>query len=271
MSAVMYVPWYALLSLGRVAFVYFIALGVGLGFGILAATNKAAEQVLVPLFDIGQSVPILGYFPVVLTFLILVFPHGVGNEIGADFLLFTAMEWDIFFGVVGAVKHIPRSVEEAARGYGFTGSNHLRYVVLPAVLPALLSASVLAWNDGWTFDVASEFVQFANTAGVLTTYSVTGLGSYIELATRQGQIAVSWYGVLVMGEIIFISNQLIWHALQNRVATHKPVLASFIRPDLQSPLRLRKRFRRLVGLRLRQVSQTVRVSEQISTRILAGV
>src|SRR5271170_4645446 len=138
------IPYYALLSIGRIAVVYFISLAVGLAFGILAATNRHAERVLVPLFDIGQSVPILGYFPVVLTFLI-----------GADFLLFTAMEWDIFFGVVGAVKNIPSSVEEAARGYGFTGSNHLRYVVLPAVLPALLSGSVLAWNDGWTFDVAS--------------------------------------------------------------------------------------------------------------------
>jgi NitT/TauT family transport system permease protein len=271
MSSVMYVPWYALLSLARVAFVYFVALGVGLGFGILAATNKAAERVLVPLFDIGQSIPILGYFPVVLTFLILVFPHGVGNEVGADFLLFTAMEWDIFFGVVGAVKNIPGSVEEAARGYGFTGTSHLRYVVLPAVLPALLSASVLAWNDGWTFDVAAEFVQFANTSGTLTTYSVTGLGSYIEFATQQSHVAVSWYGVLVMGEIIFISNQLIWHELQNRVAKHKPVLASIIRPDLQSPLGLRRRFRRMFGLRLRQASQAVRVRDQFSTRVLAVI
>ncbi|MGH9917723.1 MAG: ABC transporter permease subunit [Nitrososphaerales archaeon] len=271
MSAVVSVPYYALLSLGRIAFVYFIALGVGLAFGILAATNKHAERVLVPLFDIGQSVPILGYFPIVLTFLVIAFPHGVGNEIGADFLLFTAMEWDIFFGVVGAVKNIPSSVEEAARGYGFTGSNHLRYVVLPAVLPALLSASVLAWNDGWTFDVAAEFVQFANTAGKLTTYSVTGLGSYIQLATQQGHVIVSWYGVLVMGEIIFITNQLIWHQLQNRVAKHKPVLATIIRPDLQSPLRLRRRFRRIFGLRMRQVAQTVRVSEQLSTRALAVV
>ncbi len=270
-SATMYIPWYALLSLARIGAVYFIALGVGLGFGIVAATNRTAERILVPLFDIGQSVPILGYFPVVLTFLIIIFPHGVGNELGALFLLFTAMEWDIFFGVVGAVKAIPSSVEEAARGYGFSGANRLRYVVLPAVLPALLSASVLAWNDGWTFDVASEFVQFANSAGTLTTYSVTGLGSYIELATQQGHVAVSWYGVLVMGEIIFITNQLIWHQLQNRVATHRPLLASVIRPDLQSPLGLRRRFRRIFGLRIRQISQTVRISEQISTTMLAVV
>src|SRR5271169_153741 len=220
MTAVVDVPYYALLSLGRVAAVYIIALAVGLGFGILAASSKTAERVLVPLFDIGQSVPILGYFPIVLTFLIIAFPHGVGNEIGADFLLFTAMEWDIFFGVVGAVKAIPSSVEEAARGYGFSGTNHLRYVVLPAVLPALLSASVLAWNDGWTFDAASEFVQFANSAGSLTTYSVTGLGYYITSSLNAGNLGASWFGVLVMGEIIFISNQLIWHNLQNRVAKH---------------------------------------------------
>ncbi len=270
-SAVQYVPAYALLSLGRVAAVYFIALAVGLIFGILAATNKTAERILVPLFDIGQSVPILGYFPVVLTFLIVLFPAGVGNELGALFLLFTAMEWDIFFGVIGAVKSIPSSVEEAARGYGFSGTSHLRYVVLPAVLPALLSASVLAWNDGWTFDVAAEFVQFANSAGSLTTYSVTGLGSYIQLALNGGDLASSWFGVLVMGEIIFITNQLIWHTLQNRVAIHKPLLATVIREDFRTPLRLRRRFRRIFGFRLRQVGQTVRVRNQISTGVLAVV
>jgi NitT/TauT family transport system permease protein len=270
-SAVTYVPAYAVLSLGRIAVVYFIALGVGLMFGIVAATNKTAERILVPIFDIGQSVPILGYFPVVLVFLIAVFPAGVGNEVGALFLLFTAMEWDIFFGVVGAVKSIPSSVEEAARGYGLTGTNHLRYVVLPAVLPALLSASVLAWNDGWTFDVASEFVKFANSAGVSHTYLVTGLGSYIALASNGGQVAVAWFGVLVMGEVIFMTNQLIWHQLQNRVATHKPVLATMVPGNFQSPLRLRRRFRRIFSFRLRQAGQSVRVSEQISTRVLAVV
>ncbi len=268
-SAVQYVPVYALLSLGRVALVYFIALAVGLGFGILAATSKTAERILVPIFDIGQSVPILGYFPIVLTFLIILFPAGVGNEIGALFLLFTAMEWDIFFGVVGAVKAIPSSVEEAARGYGFSGTNHLRYVVLPAVLPALLSASVLAWNDGWTFDAASEFVQFANSAGQLTTYFVPGLGYFITHSLNMGNLAASWFGVLVMGEIIFISNQLIWHTLQNKVAKHKPLLASVIRDDFQSPLRLRKRFRRIFSFRLRQSGQEVRATNQLSTRVVA--
>jgi NitT/TauT family transport system permease protein len=268
-SAVTTVPADAVLSLGRVAIVYFVSLGVGLAFGVLAATSKTAERVLVPLFDIGQSVPILGYFPVVLTFLIVVFPGGVGNELGALFLLFTAMEWDIFFGVVGAVKAIPSSVEEAAKGYGFTGTNHLRYVVLPAVLPALLSSSVLAWNDGWTFDAAAELVTFANSAGTSITYQVTGLGSFIGNALNSGNLDASWFGVLVMGEIIFVTNQLIWHNLQNRVASHKPVLAGVIREDFQSPLRLRRRFRRIFGFRLRQEAQQVRVKEQISTRALA--
>ena len=271
MSAVMQVPLYALFSLGRVAVVYFVALGVGLLFGILAASSKTAERVLVPIFDLGQSIPILGYFPIVLVFLIAVFPAGVGNEIGALFLLFTAMEWAIFFGVVGAVKSIPSSVEEAARGYGITGTSRLRYVVLPAVLPALLSASVLAWNDGWTFDAAAEFVQFANSAGTLQSYTVTGLGSYIESALNGGNLAASWFGVLVMGEIIFITNQLIWHQLQNRVATHKPVLASMVPQDFESPLRLRRRFRRIFGFRMRQSGQAVRVRNQISTRVLALV
>ncbi|HUI01761.1 MAG TPA: ABC transporter permease subunit [Nitrososphaerales archaeon] len=268
-SAIASVPLFSIISIGRVTAVYFISLAVGLAFGILAATSETAEHILVPLFDIGQSVPILGYFPVVLTFLIVIFPGGVGNQVGALFLLFTAMEWDIFFGVVGAVKAIPASVEEAAKGYGFSGTNYLRYVVLPAVLPALLSSSILAWNDGWTFDAAAEFVTFANSAGQQIQYTVTGLGYFITSAANSGNLAASWFGVLVMGEVIFFSNQLIWHTLQTRVAKHKPVLANVIREDFQSPLGLRRRFRRLFGFRLRQAQQSVRLSLQISTKALA--
>ena len=135
------------------------------------------------------------------------------------------------------------------------------------MLPALLSSSVLAWNDGWTFDIASEFVKFGSSV-----YKVTGLGSYIAVATNEGQIAVAWFGVIVMGEIIFVTNQLIWHSLQNRVATHKPVLATILVPgNFESPLRLRRRFRRIFSFRLRQVGQTVRASGQISTGVLAAV
>lgn len=262
---------YSAISIGRVTAVYFLSLAVGLGFGILAATSKTAERILVPLFDIGQSVPILGYFPIVLTFLIVLFPGGVGNQIGAMFLLFTAMEWDIFFAVVGAVKAIPQSVDEAARGYGFSGNNRFRYVILPAILPALLSGSILAWNDGWTFDAAAEFVTFANSAGQQIQYTVTGLGYFITRAASNGNLDASWFAVLVMGEIIFFSNQLIWHTLQNRVATHKPLLATVVRPDLQSPLRIRMRLRRIIGLRVRQSSQLVRVRDQFSTPIIAAV
>jgi NitT/TauT family transport system permease protein len=59
-------PWYAGLSITRMVAAYTLSLLFALLYGYLAACNRHAEQVLMPLLDVLQSVPILAFLPVVL-------------------------------------------------------------------------------------------------------------------------------------------------------------------------------------------------------------
>src|SRR5438477_374902 len=56
-------PKYAFFSTMRGLAAYLISLTITLIFGYWAAKSKKAEKVLVPLFDILQSVPPLGFLP----------------------------------------------------------------------------------------------------------------------------------------------------------------------------------------------------------------
>ncbi len=262
-------PILTALTFVRISGVFLLSLAVGVGVGVLAATNRTAARIIIPVFDILQSVPVLGYFPILLVAIILAVPGVVGQELAVVVLLFTAMEWSIFFGVVGAVKGIPHTVEEAAVGFGLKGLPYFRNIILPAIVPALLSASTLAWNDGWTFDIVSEYVNFGSHP-----YMVMGLGSFIQKASASpSTLPSAWLGLLVMGEVVVMTNQVIWHRLADQVAKHRSHLGFRVPERVVHPLRtVGGQGRRLFGLRFRvETLHRVRVKYGFSTGLVATV
>src|SRR5207248_5354363 len=83
-------PWYALLSLTRMAAAYFLSLTFSLIYGYTAARNKSAARVMMPILDVLQSVPILSFLPVVLVSLTAILPQSLAVEIAAVVLIFTS-------------------------------------------------------------------------------------------------------------------------------------------------------------------------------------
>jgi len=216
-------PYYTFRTLLRITITLGISLAWGVSFGILAATNKTASIILTPFIDLLQSVPILGYFPAVIILFISLFQGSeLAIELSAILLLFTSMAWAIFFGVLGAVKGIPVNVMESAQSFGLKGSKYVRHVILPAIVPALVSGATLAWCDGWFFMIAAEYIEYAGT-----TYWVPGLGSFLAKAAYvYGDITLSAILLVLITATVVYINFLTWHRLMERATagTHKPVL-----------------------------------------------
>jgi len=216
-------PYYTFRTLLRIAITLGISVAWGVPFGILASTNKTASIILVPFIDLLQSIPILGYFPAVLIIFVSLFQGSeLAIELSAILLLFTSMAWAIFFGVVGAVKGIPVNVIESAQSFGLKGFKYVRHVILPAIVPALVSGATLAWCDGWFFMIAAEYIEYAGA-----TYWVPGLGSFLaKTAYVYGDISLSAILLILITAIVFYINFLTWHRLMERATagTYKPVL-----------------------------------------------
>ena len=218
-------PYYTFRTFARIAATYIISLVTGLFFGLLAATYKTASTILVPLFDVLQSIPILGYFPAAIIFFISAFQGAeIGLELAAMLLLYTSMEWAIFFGIIGAVKNIPANIVEAAKSFNLEGLSYIRHVVLPAIVPALISGSTLAWGDGWFFMIAAEYITYGGV-----TYSLPGLGSYLAKAAYEyGDMNLAVVLLVIITALVMYINFLTWHRLTEKAGSgaYKPIFAS---------------------------------------------
>jgi NitT/TauT family transport system permease protein len=214
-------PLYTLATISRILITLVISVIWGVSFGILAATNRIASLVLTPFIDLLQSIPILGYFPMVIGFLFALGPLGI--ELSVIVLLFTSMAWAIFFGVIGAIRGIPTNVSESAKSFGLTGWRYIRHVILPAITPAVISGANLAWCDGWFFMIAAEYIQYR---GDVVSPPAGGLG-YL-LAKTAYELKDMNLAIVLLVFITFIVvyfNTLTWHRLMDRASTgtFKPV------------------------------------------------
>ncbi|MBS7633238.1 ABC transporter permease subunit [Candidatus Bathyarchaeota archaeon] len=215
-------PLYTVSTIFRILIVLVISVAWGVSFGILAATNKVASVILTPFIDLLQSIPILGYFPIVIGFLFAIGPLGI--ELAVMVLLFTSMAWAIFFGVLGAIRGIPANVAESSRSFGLTGWRYIRHVILPAITPTVVSGANLAWCDGWFFVIAAEWIQYQ---GSVYTPPSGGLGFLLAKAAydyKDMSLAVILLAYITF--IVVYFNALTWHRLMERASTgtYKPVL-----------------------------------------------
>ncbi|MCS7039502.1 MAG: ABC transporter permease, partial [Caldilineales bacterium] len=90
-------PTYALHSVGRMLAAYSLSFLFTMVYGYVAAYNRRAEAILLPLLDVLQSVPILSFLPVVLLSLSAILPEGLAAELASIVLIFTSQAWNMTF------------------------------------------------------------------------------------------------------------------------------------------------------------------------------
>ena len=124
--------------------------------GIAAARNSKAEKVILPSLDILQSIPILGFFPLVLIIFVDIFPISIGVYLAVVFLIFTSMTWNIAFAVYEAVKSIPRELDYLATMEKMSFRRRLTALYIPSTWSKVAYNSIVSWSVALFYLVASE-------------------------------------------------------------------------------------------------------------------
>ncbi|WP_297352120.1 ABC transporter permease subunit, partial [Paraburkholderia sp.] len=115
-------PEYALRTTLRMLAAMVASLVFTLVYGTIASKSRRAEKVLVPILDILQSVPVLGFISFTVTFFIGLFPGRVlGAELAAIFAIFTSQAWNMTFSFYQSLRSVPRDLDEVSRGFHLTG------------------------------------------------------------------------------------------------------------------------------------------------------
>src|SRR5881275_3292931 len=175
-------PRYTLYSLMRGVLALLISYLFALGFGWAAARSRAAERLLLPLLDILQSIPVLGFLPGLVLGLVALFPtRNVGLELAAILMIFTAQAWNLALSFYSSLKGLPAPLREACKVAGWKASRTFWQLEVPAAAQGLVWNGMLSMAGGWFFLMVNEAFRLGDR-----DYRLPGIGSYMSVALDRG-------------------------------------------------------------------------------------
>src|ERR1700744_4110115 len=178
-------------------------------YGTAAAKSRRAALVLVPVLDVLQSVPILGFLTFTVVFFMNLFPGQVlGLELAAIFAIFTSQAWNMAFSMYQSLKTVPADLAEASISFHLTAWQRFWKLEVPFATPGLVWNTMMSMSGGWFFVVASEAVSVGDN-----TWKLPGIGSYVALALEQRDIVAGGRAILAMLLGILAYAQLLFRPL----------------------------------------------------------
>ncbi len=200
----------AVQTFGRIIIAYIFAVIFSVTLAIFTVRSPRTEKVLLPIIDILQSVPILAFFPI-LVFLFVQF--GLFN-LAAIVVFFFTMLWMMTFSLIGGLKIIPREILSMSKVFNFSKYQYIRHIIIPAITPQLVTASILAWSQSWNIAIVAEVLHTYLPVGS-TVRDLPGIGSELVKAITDGNTYIFLAAVTVMIIFIAIINIFIWQNLLN--------------------------------------------------------
>jgi NitT/TauT family transport system permease protein len=199
-------PAYALRTTLRMLLAIVCSIVFTFLYAALAAKSRRAELVLIPLLDILQSVPILGFLTFTVVFFMNLFPGRVlGAELACVFAIFTSQAWNMTFSMYQSIRNVPKDLEEASQSFHLSGWQRFWRLDVPFAMPGLIWNTMMSMSGGWFFVVASEAITVGNT-----TVTLPGIGSYVALGIQQQNLPAIGYAILTMLLVIIAYDQLLF-------------------------------------------------------------
>jgi NitT/TauT family transport system permease protein len=202
-------PEYAARTTLRMLIAMVLSLFFTFTYATLAAKSRPAERLLVPLLDILQSVPILGFISITVVFFMSLAPGRVlGAEFASIFAIFTSQAWNMAFSFYQSLRTVPTELEEAARNFRLSAWMRFWRLDVPFAMPQLIWNMMMSMSGSWFFVVASEAISVGNT-----TVTLPGIGSYIALAIERRNLAAVCWAIGTMLVVILIYDQVLFRPL----------------------------------------------------------
>lgn len=195
-------------SIYRLFVAYILALAIGISLAILVFKNQKTEEILLPVFDVLESIPVLVFFPIVIIFFIKM---GMLN-FAAIFIIFLNMLWNIVFSVIGGLKAIPKDIFYVAKTFNITGVKYFTKILLPAIFPVLVTGSILAWAEGWNMLIVAEVLHTYVPSNIQVA-DLYGIGSILVESSSDGNNLQFALAVSVIVFSIIAINLLCWQKL----------------------------------------------------------
>lgn len=202
-------PEYALRTTLRMGIALLASLLFTFIYAKVAASSYRAEQILIPLLDILQSIPILGFLSITVLWFVHLFPGRLlGAECAAIFAIFTSQAWNMAFSFYYSLRMLPKDLYQVANLFQLSAWQQFWKLEVPYAMPGLIWNTMMSVSGGWFFVVASEAITVSDQ-----TVLLPGVGSYIAVAIDQRNLPAVGYAILAMLLVILLTDQLLFRPL----------------------------------------------------------
>ncbi len=164
----------------------FIALIIGIPFGILAGKSKVANAIIKPILDFMQTMPAFVYL------IPAIFFFSVGNTPGVIATVIFSVPPAVRLTALG-IKNVQKEVIEAGRAFGATENQILFKIELPLAMPTILT------GINQVILLSLSMVVIASMVGA------RGLGSIVYQGIQQNDVAKgfeSGLGIVILAIIL---------------------------------------------------------------------
>lgn len=174
--------WHAAIaSLVRVVLGFLIGAALGIALGVAAGLSRPAQLGVAPTVHGLRQVALFAWIPLLTAW------FGNGDVVKIVFISISTF-FPIFLNTEQGVRGIPPSYHEAAAVMRLGPWLRLRRLVLPAILPSVLTGVELALLTAWIGTVGSEYAIGTGR----------GIGAYLATARDVFRMDLVLIGVLVM-------------------------------------------------------------------------
>jgi NitT/TauT family transport system permease protein len=179
--------------------------------GVLIGLNAKLSAVLQPIVQIIASVPATAVFPVIILLLTRV---GGGLAVGSIVLMLLGTQWYILFNVIAGAIALPTDLKEVCGVFRFGAAERWRKLILPGILPYLITGFVTASGGAWNASILAEYFHLNGRI-----YQTTGLGGIVSGAADTGNYPVLLVATVLMALIVLVINRLVWRRLYTLAST----------------------------------------------------
>ncbi|NAZ13355.1 MAG: ABC transporter permease subunit [Desulfurococcales archaeon] len=220
-----------LYSMMRMFIAYMISVILGLIIGVSMARNRYVEAILLPVLDVLQSIPILGFFPVAILILIKMLPGWLGIETAVIFLLITSLLWNIIFGVYSSLKALDPSINDLVKVYRIGFFTRFFRIYSVASARSIAANSVISWAGGWFFLTSAEVLTLGGGE-----YEVKGIGAELIKSFASGDYNRFVAGLITLILGIMFTYVFIWNPMASESVNRRLVSIDFIYKRFIKPL-----------------------------------
>ncbi|CAC12302.1 hypothetical membrane protein [Thermoplasma acidophilum] len=199
MNEILLITLAALATAGRVLGLILISIVTGWFLAYAAIKGKIFENIYISIIEVFESVPVISFFPIVLIIFVTRIGGPLGVEMAADFLVFTAVVWNIWMGEYQAFKTVPREMLEVAENYQMSFLTKMRRIFIPFSYPRIAANLFPSVSDGFFYITVSEVFSVG-----IHTYQTFGIGTVLDSLAASGQIRLIYVALGILAAVIIV-------------------------------------------------------------------